>query len=197
MGNCCSTSPIVRAKIIDMVKPKNDLKMGYLALIVGILLLVCAIVYLVIIKQPTNNHLNRTEAMNQSTQPQNQQNPQSNQSSTIEKTPVDTELSKIPNPEQDKRDILANLNKGALLIDVRTPQEFAQGRFKSAINLSVGDMENGKFPEVAKDHKIYVHCRSANRSAYAARLLSQRGYTNVIDLGGLGDVQKLGFELVK
>lgn len=197
MGNCCSTSPIVRAKIIDMVKPKNDLKMGYLALIVGVLLLVCVIVYLVIIKQPTNNHLNRTEAMNQSIQPQNQQNPQSNQSSTIEKAPVDTELSKIPNPEQDKRDILANLNKGALLIDVRTPQEFSQGHFKAATNLPLDQIEDGKFPQVAKDHKIYLYCRSGNRSAQAARLFNQQGYTNVIDLGGLGDVQKLGFELVK
>lgn len=180
-----------------MVKPKNNSTLGYVALILGILLLVCAITYLVVIKKPNNNHLNRNETMNHPTQPQNQSPSQSNQSSTLEKTPVDTELSKTPNPEQDKRDVVANLNKGALLIDVRTPQEFAQGRFKPAINLSVGDMENGKFPDVAKDHKIYVHCRSANRSAYAFRLLTQQGYTNVIDLGGLGDVQKLGFELVK
>ena len=48
-----------------------------------------------------------------------------------------------------------------------------------------------------KDTKIYLYCRSGNRSATAQQLLQKQGYTNVIDLGGLGDLTKLGFSLVK
>ena len=42
-----------------------------------------------------------------------------------------------------------------------------------------------QFPN--KDEKLYVYCRSGNRSAQAAKLLVNQGYTNVYDFGGVID----------
>lgn len=78
---------------------------------------------------------------------------------------------------------------GALLLDVRTPSEFAAGHAKGAVNLDSVDIQSGKSPEVSKDTKIYVYCRSGNRSAQVASILKSRGFTNVVDLGGLSDIQ--------
>lgn len=89
------------------------------------------------------------------------------------------------------------LADGALLLDVRTPEEFAAGRVKSATNLSLDNIQNGKSPQVAKDNPIYLYCRSGNRSAVAKQLLNRQGFSQVIDLGGLNDLQRLGFEIIK
>lgn len=91
--------------------------------------------------------------------------------------------------------VKTDLNSGAQLIDVRTPEEYAGGHFENAILHSLQDIESGKMPDVAKDTKIYVYCRSGNRSSQAKVLLEKAGYTNIIDLGGLEDVKKLGAKL--
>jgi phage shock protein E len=56
-------------------------------------------------------------------------------------------------------------------------------------------MQVGKLPEVAKDTKIYVYCQSGNRSSQAVKILTDAGYANVSDLGGLQDVQANGGKL--
>lgn len=86
---------------------------------------------------------------------------------------------------------------GALLIDVRTAEEFEAGHFESAINLDVEKIAEGEMPNVDKSTKLYVYCRSGNRSAQAASLLKGAGFTDVIDLGGLSDVEGMGGELTK
>lgn len=83
----------------------------------------------------------------------------------------------------------------ASLYDVRTPEEFASGAFDQAVNLPLQSIQAGSVPKEAKDSKIYLYCRSGNRSSQAASELEKAGYINVIDLGGLGDVEKIGGNL--
>jgi len=91
--------------------------------------------------------------------------------------------------------IQADVKTGAQLYDVRTSQEYDAGHFAGAENWSLQDMQAGKFPGVDKSTKLYVYCQSGNRSSQATRLLKEAGYTSVIDLGGLQDVQAAGGKL--
>jgi len=71
-----------------------------------------------------------------------------------------------------------------ILIDVRTPQEFSQGHIPTAVNIQV-DSIGADLPDVPKDQLIIVYCRSGNRSAQAARILENAGFTEVVDFGGI------------
>ena len=74
----------------------------------------------------------------------------------------------------------------AIILDVRTQQEYAAGRIPGAILLPDFDVE-AQAPYVLpdKDAIILVYCRSGRRSENAARLLASMGYTNVYDFGGI------------
>lgn len=80
----------------------------------------------------------------------------------------------------------------AFVLDVRTPEEFASGHAEIAKNLPLQDIESGTLPEVDKNQKIYLYCRSGNRSAQAVSLLKEAGFTNIEDLGGLEDARQAG-----
>jgi len=73
-----------------------------------------------------------------------------------------------------------------IIIDVRTEAEYQTGHVVGAINIPldvVGESVLAQFPN--KEEKLYVYCRSGNRSAQAAKILVQEGYTNVYDFGGI------------
>lgn len=90
------------------------------------------------------------------------------------------------------------VNSGnATLIDVRSPEEFSAGHFPGAINLDVEEIATGSVPQKPKDSKIYLYCRSGNRSSQAASMLKKEGFTNIEDLGGLSSVEALGGKLVR
>ncbi len=95
----------------------------------------------------------------------------------------------------DFDNITRDVESGALLLDVRTAQEFESGHFEGATNLDVADIQKGKKPDVDKLTQIYVYCRSGNRSSAATKLLKKAGFKNVRDLGGLEDVKRLGGKL--
>ncbi len=71
-----------------------------------------------------------------------------------------------------------------LLIDVRTPEEFASGHIEGAVNFPVDTLAS-RLSEVPEGKAIVVYCRSGNRSATAARILADAGYSGIYDLGGL------------
>lgn len=73
-----------------------------------------------------------------------------------------------------------------ILLDVRTPQEFASGHIPDAINLPNEDITNQE-PDILpdKDQLILVYCRSGNRSGQAAKKLAAMGYTTVFNIGGV------------
>ena len=81
------------------------------------------------------------------------------------------------------------------LIDVRTPEEFAEGYIKSANLIPVTEIEN-RLGEIPKDKQVIVYCRSGNRSRTAAEVLVNNGFDKVYDLGGIIDWINKGFEVM-
>ncbi len=74
------------------------------------------------------------------------------------------------------------------LLDVRRPDEYENGHIPGALLLTdteIRDRAEDELPQ--KDATIIVYCRSGVRSANAARLLRDMGYTDVRDLGGILD----------
>ena len=77
---------------------------------------------------------------------------------------------------------------GYIILDVRTPQEFAVGHIPNAINIpneTIGASEISALPD--KDQLILVYCRSGRRSKEAAQKLVSLGYTNIVEFGGILD----------
>ncbi|MDA0242459.1 MAG: rhodanese-like domain-containing protein [Chloroflexi bacterium] len=78
-----------------------------------------------------------------------------------------------------------------VLIDVRTPEEFASGHIAGAINIPVDEVSQ-RLAEFPTDQPVVLYCRSGNRSAQAASILTSAGYNNLYDLGGIIDWQAQG-----
>lgn len=72
---------------------------------------------------------------------------------------------------------------GALLLDVRTPEEFAAGHLPGALNIPVQKLGDRMAELPARDRPIVVYCRSGQRSRRAVRALREAGYVEVHDLG--------------
>ncbi len=75
--------------------------------------------------------------------------------------------------------------KGAILLDVRTSEEYAEGHIEGSTNIPLQSMEQAERVIKEKGTPIFVHCRSGGRSAQATGILKQMGYTNVKDIGGI------------
>ncbi len=71
------------------------------------------------------------------------------------------------------------------LLDVRTPQEYAEGHIEGALNINIqsDDFQQMAEKELSKDSTILVYCRSGRRSMDAAGILTRLGY-RVINLKG-------------
>ena len=77
---------------------------------------------------------------------------------------------------------------GAVLLDVRTPEEFAERHIPGAINIPNETISTEEIPELPnKDQLILVYCRSGNRSKQASEKLAALGYTNIVEFGGIND----------
>ena len=73
----------------------------------------------------------------------------------------------------------------AVLIDVRTPEEFSKGHLPGAENINVYDKDfKNRFSGFDKKETIYVYCRSGRRSLKAQHMLQQLGFLKVINLEG-------------
>jgi len=87
------------------------------------------------------------------------------------------------------RAIAELLAQGALLVDVRTPGEFAAGHIPGAQNVPVG--ATGKLSREKRSRGIVVYCASGMRSAGAAGRLRAAGFEKVLDLGPMGNHRRL------
>ena len=77
---------------------------------------------------------------------------------------------------------------GYLILDVRTPEEFAEKHIPGAINIPNETIGTEEIPELPdKDQLILVYCRSGNRSKQASEKLAALGYTNIVEFGGIND----------
>ena len=75
--------------------------------------------------------------------------------------------------------------KGAVLIDVRTEEEFLYGHIESSLNIPLQSIDNTLKIIKDKNAPIFVYCRSGGRSSQAASILKNIGYTNINDIGGI------------
>lgn len=77
---------------------------------------------------------------------------------------------------------------GYIILDVRTPEEFAEAHIPNAINVPNESIGTDDIPELPdKDQLIMVYCRSGRRSKEASAKLAKLGYTNIVEFGGIID----------
>ena len=76
------------------------------------------------------------------------------------------------------------VQSGALLVDVRSREEYAAGHVPDAINLPVQELP-ARMSELPRDRALVVYCRSGHRSGRAAELLKEAGYGQVHNLGAM------------
>ena len=74
---------------------------------------------------------------------------------------------------------------GTLIVDTRTVEEFSYGAYPGAINIPLDEIEMKTTDLGSKEREIILYCASGARSAYAVRILRQKGFTNVHNGGGI------------
>lgn len=83
-----------------------------------------------------------------------------------------------------------------IVIDVRTRDEYTSGHLAIAdhqYNLLDGEFEK-QLGNLDRESTYYLYCRSGNRSGQAARLMKERGFENVYNIGGFQSLASVGFE---
>lgn len=86
-----------------------------------------------------------------------------------------------------RTDAMAHLRNGAMVIDVRSPGEFASGHLARAVNLPLDEIETvlpQRVPD--KSQVLLLHCASGMRSGVACGKLKAIGYPNAFNLGSYG-----------
>lgn len=101
------------------------------------------------------------------------------------------------NPQELKT--MIDQQKNFTLVDVRTPQEFSAGYISGAKLIPVDKIEHALHEgKLGKDEKIVVYCLMGGRSAQAAKILANQGFTKILNLqGGTQAWQEAGYPLVK
>jgi len=88
---------------------------------------------------------------------------------------------------------------GIILVDVRTPEEYATGHLANSTLLPL-DQVDAKASTVLKDRNapVMLYCHSGRRSDIAANMLKAQGYTNVTSvIGGIAAWSQAGLPIVK
>ena len=90
--------------------------------------------------------------------------------------------------DMDEAMTMMEEENGYIILDVRTPEEFADRHIPGAINIPNETIGSAQIPELPdQDQLILVYCRSGNRSKQASEKLAALGYTNVVEFGGIND----------
>lgn len=74
-------------------------------------------------------------------------------------------------------------NKDGLLIDVREIDEYKKGHIPEAQNIPLSTISDAL--KIDRNQKMYVYCRSGNRSQKATNYLKENGFTDVTNIGGI------------
>ena len=77
---------------------------------------------------------------------------------------------------------------GATIIDVRTPDEYADGYYQGARNIPVNSLLAQLDQIGPKDQPVVVYCASGGRSSVAQAMLKASGFVDVTNAGGIGDM---------
>ena len=98
-----------------------------------------------------------------------------------------TEIAYMKISAEDAKEIMDSTDD-FVLIDVREDDEYTSGHIAGALLMPYGEIEQRAENKLTdKDQTILVYCRSGRRSAIAAQTLTQLGYTDVRDFGGIID----------
>jgi len=97
---------------------------------------------------------------------------------------------------RDVKAIIAK-NPKVYLLDVRTPEEFRQGRIPGATLIPIGEFER-RWQEVPPNRPIIVFCAVGSRSRPVAQFLAGQGYKDVYNMtDGIVGWSRNGFQVVK
>ena len=75
--------------------------------------------------------------------------------------------------------------ENAVLLDVRTPQEYREGHIPGSKNVPLQTIDKVTSITKNKDTALFVYCYSGARSRQATAMLQHMGYTNVQNIGGI------------
>ncbi len=91
---------------------------------------------------------------------------------------------------ENAKTILKNVQH-AILVDVRSPQEYKEGHLDGSINYPLYDLErNAEKLLKDKENTIIIYCQSGSRSQRAIKLLQELGYSNLFQIeGGLDNMK--------
>jgi sulfur-carrier protein adenylyltransferase/sulfurtransferase len=105
---------------------------------------------------------------------------------------VKAEIDEVSTAELKER---LDAGDAPLLLDVREPDEWAEGHLPGAVHIPRGNLESrveGLFPD--RSGEIVIYCASGARSAFATKTLNELGYSHVANLaGGFVDWKRNGF----
>jgi rhodanese-related sulfurtransferase len=77
------------------------------------------------------------------------------------------------------------------MVDVRTPQEFAQASIEKAKNIDFnGDSFESELSQLEKDKPLFIYCKSGGRSSKAVEKAKEMGFERIIELDGGMDAWK-------
>ena len=90
-------------------------------------------------------------------------------------------------------DYLARRQDGDVLLDVRTPAEYAEGHLENADNVDVMAPDfAARVDGLDRSRTYYLYCRSGNRSGQAARRMKEMGFENAHNIGGFETLAAAG-----
>lgn len=81
------------------------------------------------------------------------------------------------------------LKKGGIIIDVRSPEEYADGHIKQSVNIPL-DLLESNIQKLDKSKPIITCCAAGMRSNSAKNILKDHGFTEVVSGGGWKSLQK-------
>ena len=110
------------------------------------------------------------------------------------------EIDMIVNVEPDELIMDIPFDENLMVLDVRKPNEFAEGHILGAVNLPLNEMTGpGNMSMIQESNNLYIHCTSGYRSVIAASLLKREGFHNLRNVpGGWDQIRKMTeVEIVK
>ena len=95
-------------------------------------------------------------------------------------------------------DFVRQRDPGSPVLDVRTPDEFAQGHLAGAVNVDVlddGFVEAVQAMDLPAEAPVYLYCKSGGRSGQATAALRGMGVAGAVNVGGFEDLAQAGAEV--
>ena len=88
----------------------------------------------------------------------------------------------------DEAQVLMQREQNYLILDVRSPEEFAKGHIPNAINIPMDSIGESPPQELLdRNQMIFVYCVKGVRSMNVANRLAHMGYKNIVEMGGIQD----------